>query len=922
MLTKEEIEAKLKGVDPKLCAIFAARCSLRVLPLLIEKNTEINFSYWKKENRSIYLQILLTAQRYALNLFHLVNNDSDRLRKSIYSSSAETVANFTNYRSAALITAHAAELAYATEYKNNKSDIIFHIFEISQTIQNSIENPAVSPFIKNAFASDWTLLKNSLLNRLIGKTYYKPSPLVSLPLWPDGIPDDWQQLYQQFKQAVLDLDEGFEHWLDWYEDRVKGVPLDPEVEAKWFSIPEEVKAQGAKATNAYFKDLFESASSPLNLVRAIFIGDGAVGKTSLIRRLHGEPVIEGSEAMTAGIEIKQWALPNSAIKARFWDFGGQVMSHSMHRFFLRERCLYILLVDAGSERDKRERLTANDRAEYWLEHIKAFGNAAPVMLVGNKADKASVNLDMNALREKYPNILDFYPISCTSTELSYRNRFQTFHDDLVTQLKQVDTHQVMFTDKQFAMLKNLRERSRNSAFLDYEAFDTLCIEHEIGKVGLDKTAFLGLLDALGEIVHFPDLAWSEAYVLNPRWLTYGVYTLLYAAKTEQQLGLLSDNDVRNILQAEQVTDELGNVLTYPTAKCRFIVDAMSRFGLCYEMHDKTQVAQKRLVIPDKLPKNQPDLRGYFQETPDTIAFEFDFDGLLPRSLMPNLIVSRHTEIAEDQHGKQLVWQQGVILKSQLYQATARLQVDYRQRRLSLWVQGKQLRDYLAVLRNEIYRLLEPIKGLVFSENVVLPAFARIDQSPFNTHREQREKAPYNRLIKEAARGLKTTTSDAGIDYDLQQVMGFIMTTEKQQQETANVTNQTINVNAPVGAIGGTGHHQRVSGQVVINHNDKRLLTDFQQALTDLMKQVQNHDADFEIKANAYSELKQIREQLAKLETASPEAKSQLSQLLSNMKDGTLGAIALGKDIKEASETVSWLMTTAASVSALLATLPL
>ena len=377
---------------------------------------------------------------------------------------------------------------------------------------------------------------------------------------------------------------------------------------------------------------------------------------------------------------------------------------------------------------------------------------------------------------------------------------------------------------------------------------------------------------------------------------------------------------RNILQAEQVADELGNVLNYPTAKCRFIVDAMSRFGLCYEMHNKTQGKQKHLVIPDKLPNNQPDLQGYFQETHDTVvAFEFDFDGLLPRSLMPNLIVSRHKEILEDQYSKQLVWQQGVILTSQLYQAKARLQVDYMQRRLYLWVQGKQLREYLAILRHEIYQLLKPIKGLVFTENVVLPAFARREHTIFTAHKAQRETAPYHRLIKEAARGLSITTSDTGIDYNLQKVMGFIMTTEKQQQETANVTHQTINVHAPVGAIGGSGHYQTVSGQVVINHNDKQLLTDFQNALTTLMKQVQNHNADFEIKANAYGELKQIREHLENLETASPETRGKLSQLLNNMKDGTLGAITLGKDIKEASETVGWLVSAASS---LLATLPM
>ena len=514
MLTEKEIEQRLQGVDHKLRAVVAARCALRVLPLLIHNNNNkrVNFSYWKKTERSKHLLAVWNALRYAVN--------ADAAANAAFATNATNAAADT--ANAAAFAAFAADAAFAA---NAAARAAFDIQQTTITIAieldlQRIQSPSQTKQILSA------------------------QQFAALPLWSEDVPDDWQQLYQRFKQAVLDLNEGFEHWLVWYEDRVKGVPLDQDVEKKWFSIPEEVKKQGAKATNAYFMSLFAPALSPLNLVRAIFIGDGAVGKTSLIRRLHGEPVTEGNETMTAGIEIKQWALPDSTIKARFWDFGGQVMSHSMHQFFLRERCLYILLVDAGSEREKRERLTANDRAEYWLEHIKAFGNAAPVMLVGNKADKASVNLDMNALREKYPNILDFYPISCTATEQGYLNRFQTFHDDLVENLKRVDTHQVMFTDKQFTMLQTLRERARNSAFLDYEAFDTLCIEHEIGKVGLDKTAFLGLLDSLGEIVHFPDLAWSEAYVLNPRWLTYGVYTLLYADKTEQQLGLLSDNDVQ------------------------------------------------------------------------------------------------------------------------------------------------------------------------------------------------------------------------------------------------------------------------------------------------------------------------------------------------------------------------------------------
>ena len=92
--------------------------------------------------------------------------------------------------------------------------------------------------------------------------------------------------------------------------------------------------------------------------------------TSLIKALHGEPVIEGKEKMTPGIDIREWPVGDTGITAHFWDFGGQVMAHSTHQFFLRERCLYVLVIDARTE------INANEQAEYWLQHVKAFGKNA------------------------------------------------------------------------------------------------------------------------------------------------------------------------------------------------------------------------------------------------------------------------------------------------------------------------------------------------------------------------------------------------------------------------------------------------------------------------------------------------------------------------------------------------------------------
>lgn len=230
------------------------------------------------------------------------------------------------------------------------------------------------------------------------------------PLWSTDI-SDYQQLKSCLKDAVLGLNAGFQIWLDWYEDCLLGKPINIELLKQWNNIPKEIEAQGVAVINTYLKNLVEGKlTHPINRVRAIFMGYGEAGKTSLIRALHGEAVIKGTEAMTAGIEIRDWTVPNTEIQAHFWDFGGQVVFHSTDKFFLRSSCVYIVVINARADIDSTE------QAEYWLDHVKVFGDSAPVLLVGNKADEAQIHLQMQTLSQKYPNLKGFYPVSCTGSK--------------------------------------------------------------------------------------------------------------------------------------------------------------------------------------------------------------------------------------------------------------------------------------------------------------------------------------------------------------------------------------------------------------------------------------------------------------------------------------------------------------------------
>ncbi len=446
---------------------------------------------------------------------------------------------------------------------------------------------------------------------------------------------------------------------------------------------------------------------PLNLVRLMVLGNTATGKTSLIRKLKGEPIVEVKEGVTSGIDMTKWSIPDSAITANIWDFGGKLMAHSTHQIFLRERCVYIIVVDAASENQ-----TANEQAKYWLEHIKAFANSAKVLLVANKVDKTKVHLDREILAKKYPNIIGFHTLSCTAKTTENEQAFDQFTQSLIAQLKAVATHKITLSKNQDSVFNKIKALVRDHAFIDQEAFDDLWEAYQVDNDGLSKTAFLSLLDDLGEIIHFSALEWTEAYVINPYWLTSGIYALLYSDKITQQKGVLRHADAVAILQAQTAVDEQGETLTYPKEKCRFVSDVIKQFKLRYQL----PIAGSFYVLPDRFPKEQPNLDGYFNKDDAKIRVKFIFDNFLPRSLMPNIICILHDDIAQNVQDEELVWRYGVILKHETSDAKACWTVDYDTQTLMLWVQGDRAEEYLQILHGEVLQIFARTKGLSATEN--------------------------------------------------------------------------------------------------------------------------------------------------------------------------------------------------------------
>lgn len=395
-----------------------------------------------------------------------------------------------------------------------------------------------------------------------------------------------------------------------------------------------------------------------------------------------------------------------------------------------------------------------------------------------------MNINTQHLIESYPNIQGFYSVSCTR-----ETGIQEFKEALVEQLQRAGVAQTKFNRAHFKVLQELQEVSRKEQFFAFNKFQELCEEQGITDEGeLNRQYLLEMLDKLGVVIHFPNINWLDDFILNPRWLTYGVYQVLYSDKAKDRQGRITESEIAEILQDKIIKDNSGFQLHFPRDRIRLIVDAMREFQICFRTPDH----EENLILPDLLPSDRPvDLEFGKQ---GAMRFDFDFKTFLPRHIMTNLIVMRHEEIYENR-----VWQNGVRLKSAHYRDThALVEADYHKRILSLWITGMHVGRYFDVLHNIILDKIKKMERLKYVEMLWLPEEAREENTPLPVEVEPRFK--FRDLLAMEAEGVPVLVTEHG-KYNLKKVMKVYMSEESREKGGMNIN---VNGNAIITEGGITG----------------------------------------------------------------------------------------------------------------------
>nr|MBA3241003.1 TIR domain-containing protein [Acidobacteriota bacterium] len=208
------------------------------------------------------------------------------------------------------------------------------------------------------------------------------------------------------------------------------------------------------------------------------------------------------------------------------------------------------------------------------------------------------------------------------------------------------------------------------------------------------------LHSLGIALNYKDdPRLKDTHVLNPHWVTKGIYKILNANRLEKQKGEISPGDLPAMLDKQE----------YPVEMHGFLLELMKKFELCFSLSGKEGV----YLIPELLDKQQPPGASEF-DAAECLNFQYHYP-VLPEGLLPRFIVRTHV-LSDDMPR----WRTGVFLK--LEDNLALVKADAQERRVFINIKGPVAgrRRLLSIIRENFDHMHGDIRHLKPVEIVPLP----------------------------------------------------------------------------------------------------------------------------------------------------------------------------------------------------------
>jgi internalin A len=454
------------------------------------------------------------------------------------------------------------------------------------------------------------------------------------------------------------------------------------------NLPAEiVKGDDArKILDYYFRVQASGPRQPLNEFKLILVGRGGVGKTTLVHRLITNKFKEFKR--TPGIKITKWpsTIDAEVVRAHVWDFGGQEIMHGTHRFFMTERAFYLVLISGREGTEDRD-------AEYWLSLVRSFAGDVPVIVLLHKWDDYHFELNRELLREKYGSGIMF-----VETDSSTGHGISELRDRICQLAKKLPGLKAAWPLEWRRIKEELPAKRRS--WLTFGEFCKFCHEQGVTQPR-DQENLAESLHDLGLMLSYrKEEALRDFGVLNPQWVTKGIYEMLNSRLLRDAGGKFTVKSFAEVLSKR----------VYPKELHPYLLALMRKFQLCHPLDDKGE----KYLIPELLTKEEPKLEAEFPPE-KCLGFSYRYDSVLPEGLLPRFIVETYVH-----REPKYVWRTGVVLERANCRALVRGDVLGRTVTIRVAGVGNGLRELLGIIREYFERIHRSYEQLPVVELVPVP----------------------------------------------------------------------------------------------------------------------------------------------------------------------------------------------------------
>lgn len=234
----------LRDKHPEWAVVLAARAAMRVIPAVSAHGLYGSFA-----EREVVLQVFrgVAASWAAVAI-------PEHRQKIPAHSAAVRIAELSMsdddgpvHAAAHAAAAAAAYIAYTTSPSvQHPADSVDAALYAVRAVEAAAANRAG---IWTAVSADATMIEDSGL---------LPAQLAARKLWPKGRPKWSEEEWHQLTLNLLEVEEDWQVWTDWYEARLLGDAIERGVELARVQIDERIWNQGVKVLNARISRLIES----------------------------------------------------------------------------------------------------------------------------------------------------------------------------------------------------------------------------------------------------------------------------------------------------------------------------------------------------------------------------------------------------------------------------------------------------------------------------------------------------------------------------------------------------------------------------------------------------------------------------------------------------------------------------------------